>query len=48
MTRVLHDGPLLAGTHALPLDPARLPAGVYVVRAVSPNSIAMQTITVAR
>src|SRR5690606_5531872 len=30
---VLHDGPLEAGAHALALDGARLPAGVYVVRA---------------
>ncbi|MEM1042682.1 MAG: S8 family serine peptidase [Bacteroidota bacterium] len=30
---LLHDGPLAAGRHALALDGAVLPAGVYVVRA---------------
>ncbi len=30
---VLHEGPLAAGSHALTLDGAGLPSGVYVVRA---------------
>ncbi len=45
---LLHDGPLGAGTHALRLDAARLPAGVYVVRAsVSAESLT-RTVTVVR
>ena len=45
---VLHDGPLAAGAHALALDAARLPAGVYVVRATAAGVAASRTLTVAR
>ncbi len=45
---VLHDGPLVAGTHRLGLDTAGLPAGVYVVRAVGRGMAASQTLTVIR
>ncbi|MEM8600144.1 MAG: PKD domain-containing protein [Bacteroidota bacterium] len=44
----LHDGPLTAGTHALELDTARLPAGVYVVRAVTPDATLTRRVTVVR
>ena len=45
---VLHDGPLAAGDRALRLDAAPLPAGVYVVRAVTPTRTASRTLTVVR
>ncbi|MEO0742473.1 MAG: T9SS type A sorting domain-containing protein [Bacteroidota bacterium] len=44
----LHDGPLAAGTHALRLDAARLPAGVYVVRAATPTASLTRRLTVVR
>jgi subtilisin family serine protease len=42
----LHDGPLAAGPHAFVLDAARLPAGVYVVRARTASGVAVQRLTV--
>ncbi len=45
---VLHDGPMAAGSHALRLDAARLPAGVYVVRASSGDAVATRRLTVVR
>lgn len=45
---LLHDGPLAAGTQSLAIDAARLPAGVYVVRAVTPSGTASRTVTVVR
>ncbi|MEM6785521.1 MAG: Ser-Thr-rich GPI-anchored membrane family protein [Bacteroidota bacterium] len=45
---VLHEGVLAAGAHPLRLDTARLPAGVYVVRAVTPAATLTQRITVVR
>lgn len=45
---VLHDGPLAAGEHALRLDAAGLPAGVYVVRAATPAGVASRRVTVVR
>jgi hypothetical protein len=43
---VLHDGPLAAGEHELALDTAKLPAGVYVVRATGNGLAATRRITV--
>ena len=45
---VLHDGPLAAGTHRLPLETAALPAGVYVVRVSGSGQAASRTLTVVR
>ncbi len=45
---VLHDGPLASGTHALTLDGAGLPSGVYVVRAQSERFTASRRVTVVR
>ncbi len=45
---LLHDGPLSAGTHALALDAAALPAGAYVVRASGAGRTAAQRLSVAR
>ena len=45
---VLHDGPLGAGTHVLRLDAARLPAGVYVVRATAGGAVVSRRLTVVR
>ncbi len=46
---LLHDGPVTAGHHALILDAAVLPAGVYVVRAsVSTGRALTQRLTVVR
>ncbi|MEM6785520.1 MAG: T9SS type A sorting domain-containing protein [Bacteroidota bacterium] len=44
----LHEGPLAAGTHPLTLDAARLPAGLYVVRVVTPGSTLTRRLTVVR
>jgi hypothetical protein len=44
----LHDGPLAAGAHALALDAAALPAGVYVVQVVTEAGTISRTLTVAR
>ncbi|MEM8602096.1 MAG: S8 family peptidase [Bacteroidota bacterium] len=44
----LHDGPLAAGPHALGLDAARLPAGVYVVRVAMRDATLTQPITIVR
>ncbi|MEM0961907.1 MAG: T9SS type A sorting domain-containing protein [Bacteroidota bacterium] len=44
----LHEGPLAAGEHALALDTTPLPAGVYVVRAVTPAGTVSRAVTVAR
>ncbi|MEM8600145.1 MAG: Ser-Thr-rich GPI-anchored membrane family protein [Bacteroidota bacterium] len=43
---MLHDGPLSAGAHLLALDAVRLPAGVYVVRAATPDATLARRITV--
>ena len=45
---VLHDGPLAAGVHALPLDGSRLPSGVYVVRLQAGDTAAVRRLTVVR
>jgi hypothetical protein len=45
---VLHDGPLGAGPHAFPLDAARLPAGVYVVRVETPAAALTHRLTLVR
>jgi hypothetical protein len=45
---VLHDGILAAGTHPLSLDGARLPGGVYVVRAVGGGEVVARRVTVRR
>ncbi len=44
----LHDGPLGAGPHAFHLDAARLPTGVYLIRATSEAGVAQQRVTVVR
>jgi len=44
----LHDGPLAAGAHALALDAAALPAGVYVVQVVTEAGATSRTLTIAR
>jgi hypothetical protein len=45
---VLHDGPLVAGTHALVLDGRGLPEGVYIVRVVGGSFRAARRVTLAR
>ncbi len=45
---VLHEGPLTTGPHALSLDAARLPAGVYLVRATAGGAALVQRLTVVR
>lgn len=45
---VLHDGPLAAGRHALALDAARWPAGVYLVRASGDGLDLAQRVTLLR
>ena len=45
---VLHDGSLAAGVHPLTLDTARLPSGVYVVRAVAGGAVVTRRVTVLR
>ncbi len=45
---VLHDGPLAAGSHALTVDGAGLPSGVYVVRASGAGFTASRRVTVVR
>ncbi len=45
---VLHDGTLPAGSHALRLETAALPAGVYVVRATGEAGTAVRRVTVGR
>jgi hypothetical protein len=42
------DGPQAAGRHAVSLDTARLPAGVYVVRLQAGATVAVQRLTVVR
>ncbi|MEL7169768.1 MAG: T9SS type A sorting domain-containing protein, partial [Bacteroidota bacterium] len=44
----LHDGTLAAGTHPLRLDAARLSAGVYLVRSVTPTVTLARRFTVVR
>ena len=41
----LHDGPLAAGPHTFALDAGRLPAGVYIVRAVTPGGNVARRLT---
>ncbi len=46
---LLHDGPLAAGEHSLPLDASALPPGLYLVRAATPEgSVAGSRVTVVR
>ncbi|MEM9997149.1 MAG: T9SS type A sorting domain-containing protein [Bacteroidota bacterium] len=45
---MLHDGPLGAGTHTLPFEAARLPAGVYVVRVTGDDLALTRRVTLAR
>jgi photosystem II stability/assembly factor-like uncharacterized protein len=45
---VLHEGPLGAGEHTLPLDGGALPAGVYVVRVAAGGAVATRTVTLLR
>jgi hypothetical protein len=45
---VLLDGEQSAGTHALPLDAARLAPGVYVVRLVTSSGALVRRLTIAR
>jgi hypothetical protein len=45
---VLHDGPLAAGAHRFVLDTARLPAGLYLVRASGEGSRVTRKLVVAR
>ncbi|HLA64668.1 MAG TPA: T9SS type A sorting domain-containing protein, partial [Rhodothermales bacterium] len=45
---VLNDGPLAAGAHAFALDAERLPAGLYVVRAVGGAGTVSVRMVVAR
>jgi hypothetical protein len=45
---VLHDGEIEAGTHALVLDGASLPVGVYVVRATGETFSAARRVTLVR
>ena len=42
------DGPLAVGLHTLDLDTARLPAGVYLARVVTPTGAASRALTVVR
>ena len=42
------DGPMSAGRHAVALDVARLPAGVYVARLTAARGAAVQRMTVVR
>jgi hypothetical protein len=44
----LHDGPLAAGSHPVEIDGTALPAGLYVVRAVSASGTATRRVTVVR
>jgi uncharacterized membrane protein len=44
----LHEGPLAAGFHPLPLRTAALPAGLYVVRVSTPERSVAQRLTVVR
>ena len=45
----LHDGPLAAGEHSLPLDTSALPPGLYLVRATTPEgAVAGGRVTVVR
>ncbi|MEM0961908.1 MAG: right-handed parallel beta-helix repeat-containing protein, partial [Bacteroidota bacterium] len=45
---VLHEGPLATGEHTLALEAAALPAGVYIVRVVTPAGTASQAVTIVR
>ena len=45
---LLHEGPLAAGTHALPLNASALPPGVYVVRAAGDGVAFARRLTVVR
>ncbi|MEM9997566.1 MAG: T9SS type A sorting domain-containing protein, partial [Bacteroidota bacterium] len=45
---VLHDGTLAAGAHALRFDAARLPSGLYVVHATTPEATLTQRLTLVR
>ncbi|PAP76482.1 T9SS type A sorting domain-containing protein [Rubrivirga marina] len=44
----LHDGPLAAGTRALPIDASRLRSGVYVVRVEAGGEAVSRALTVVR
>lgn len=45
---VLHDGPMAAGEHPLTFDAARLPAGLYVVRAQAGSFVTTRRVTIVR
>ena len=45
---VLHDGPLAAGAHTFAVDASRLPAGLYVLRAATPEAAVSRRVVVAR
>jgi hypothetical protein len=45
---VVHEGALGAGTHRLPFDARRIPAGVYVVRVTTAEGTASVTVPVVR
>src|SRR5690606_31523717 len=45
---VLHEGPLGAGRHALALDRAALPVGIYVVHVAAGREVATARVTVVR
>jgi hypothetical protein len=45
---VLHEGPLGAGRHALPVEAGRLPPGVYVVRVTDGGVVETARVTVVR
>src|SRR5690606_37865046 len=45
---VLYEGPLAAGRYEIPLDGARLPPGVYVVRLTVGGETALARVTVVR
>jgi hypothetical protein len=45
---VLHEGAMATGAHALALDGARLPAGVYIVRVTAGGVVAARTVTLLR
>jgi probable HAF family extracellular repeat protein len=45
---IVHDGPLTAGSHRLPVDVRGLPSGLYLVRAEAGGPAVSQPLTVVR
>ncbi|MEM0961906.1 MAG: T9SS type A sorting domain-containing protein [Bacteroidota bacterium] len=45
---ILHEGLLATGDHTIAFDAATLPAGVYIIRVVTPAGVASRMVTVAR